>query len=202
MPLNIKETVFYKVFGEDDKRGIKFDEVLKYVRFTNVTVTRRLTPKDKGKVPSNGHGRRDMEVFLEWLHKKGVRRILKLVVEENSDGKAVHSDQAIKTALDKMMVEHLDWQKMDLDPQVIDGIGSRAESKKRHTDESEKEPVPAPRPNNKLKKLDLRWSGNNAVLRAWSEPEGLPLLKKLKAVNIIIPANIDVSNTILPHMES
>lgn len=88
-----------------------FDDVLMYVRFTNVTVRRRPTPRDKEKEPKDMPGRRDMEFFFDWLHEKGVRRILKLTVEEN--GGIVHSDASIKTALDKMVVEHLDWQKVD-----------------------------------------------------------------------------------------
>jgi hypothetical protein len=52
-----------------------------------------------------------MEFFFDWLYNKGVRHILKLTVEEN--GGAVHSDEAIKTALDRVVIEHLDWQKVD-----------------------------------------------------------------------------------------
>lgn len=91
--------------------SMQFDEVLKYVRFTKVTVRRRPKPRDKAKDPGAEPGRRDMEFFFDWLYNKGVRHILKLTVEEN--GGAVHSDEAIKTALDRVVVEHLDWQKVD-----------------------------------------------------------------------------------------
>lgn len=106
LPLEVKEELFNETF-----RVTKFDEVLKFVRFTNVTVKRRITPQNKAQLSSGGLGRQDMEFFLDFLYKKGVRYILKVVVEET--GRAVHSNKAIKNALDKMMIEHLDWQKMD-----------------------------------------------------------------------------------------
>ncbi|ROW04705.1 hypothetical protein VMCG_04794 [Cytospora schulzeri] len=176
--------------------SMKFDEVLKYVRFTNVTVRRRPTPRDKLKEPGTEPGRRDMEFFFDWLYNKGVRHIIKLTVEEN--GGAVHSDEAIKTALDKVIVEHLDWQKVDMDPEVICGISAQAEDK---LDENEDDHVTIDdiqtdtstadeASNNKLKVLDLRWSGSIAVLRAWSEPQGLPLLQDLQTVNIIVPGHV------------
>lgn len=88
-----------------------FDDVLMYVRFTKVTVRRRPTPRDKAKEPGAEPGRRDMEFFFDWLHSKGVQRILKLTVEEKVG--TAHSDEAIKTALQHVVVEHLDWQKVD-----------------------------------------------------------------------------------------
>lgn len=106
LPLEVKEELFNETF-----KVTKFDEVLKFVRFTNVTVKRRNTPQTKAQRSNGGLGRQDMEFFFDFLYKKGVRYILKAVVEEN--GCTVHSNEAIKNALDKMMIEHLDWQKMD-----------------------------------------------------------------------------------------
>lgn len=45
----------------------------------------------------------------------------------------------------------------------------------------------------KLKVLDLKWSGNDTVLRAWSEPQGLPMLQNLQTVNINLPEDVVVS---------
>lgn len=106
LPADISADLFKKTFS-----AMQFDEVLKYVRFTHVNVRRRRTPRDIAKEPGVELGRRDMEFFLDWLYDKGVRHILKLTVEEN--GATVHNDQVIKTALSKVMVEHLDWQKTD-----------------------------------------------------------------------------------------
>lgn len=106
LPVDISGDLFKKTF-----MNMQLDKVLKYVRFTDVTVHRRPTPRDRGKKPEAEPGRRDTVFFFDWFHMKGVQRILKLTVEENGD--AVHSDEAIRTALDKVIVEHLDWQKID-----------------------------------------------------------------------------------------
>lgn len=76
-----------------------------------------------------------------------------------------------------------------VDPEVICGISSEAEHWPTGDDYCQHS-------NNELKVLDLRWSGSNAVLRAWSEPEGLPLLRNLETVNIIIPDKLIVSGHI------
>lgn len=81
---------------------------------------------------------------------------------------------------------------MKVDPELIRGISSQAdddmfEKTRNGVEVSSK---------NQVKQLDLQWSGNNAVLRAWSEPEGLPSLQHLETVNIIVPEDTVVSNTI------
>lgn len=198
LPSELKEDLFEKAF-----QVIKFDEVLQYVHFTNVTVIRRQKPNSKNDRPRGGLGRRDMEFFFNFLHKKGVRYILKLVVEEGV--RSVHSDEAIKNSLDRIIVEHLDWRKVDcrhrypdmiicslltfrttVDPQLICGISSQAE------DMLDKNEGDAGR-RNQLRQLDLQWSGNSAILRAWSEPEGLASLPHLETVNITVPDDTVVS---------
>ncbi|EXK24202.1 hypothetical protein FOMG_19059 [Fusarium oxysporum f. sp. melonis 26406] len=95
-----------------------------------------------------------------------VRHIIKLSVEDSGDsGQKVHSDEVIQSALEKFVIEHLDWQKTDLDPETILHISKR-----------------------QLRKLTLIWSRSNAVLRAWSEQDALPLLPHLQEVEIIPPA--------------
>lgn len=106
LPSELKEDLFEKAF-----QATKFDEVLKFVHFTNVTVIRRQKANSKNERQSGGLGRQDMEFFFNFLYKKGVRYILKVVVEE--DGQSLHSDEAIKNSLDRMIVEHLDWRKID-----------------------------------------------------------------------------------------
>ncbi|THV44375.1 hypothetical protein BGAL_0659g00010 [Botrytis galanthina] len=71
-----------------------------------------------------------------------------------------HSDEAIENALEGFDVEILDWRKVDLCPEAI-WMSSR-----------------------KLREVYLRWSGNNAVLRGWSEPEGLRRLEHLTKVHL------------------
>lgn len=106
LPAELKEDLFVKAF-----EATKFDEFLNFVHFTNVTVTRHQRPNSKNQRPKAGSGRRDMEFFFNFLYKKGVRHILKVSIEES--GQSVHSDEAIKNALDRITVEHLDWQKVD-----------------------------------------------------------------------------------------
>jgi hypothetical protein len=49
-----------------------------------------------------------------------------------------------------------------------------------------------------LAEVTLKWSGNNVVLRGWSEAEGLPQLPALKAITLNILAMSDV--TIYQHL--
>lgn len=74
-----------------------------------------------------------------------------------------------------------------VNPEILCGISSQAANTIANEDETESTI-------NKLRVLDLRWSGNDAVLRAWSEPRGLPLLQNLQTVNIILPEDVDVSD--------
>ncbi|KAK1990876.1 hypothetical protein LX36DRAFT_663825 [Colletotrichum falcatum] len=183
LPSEIQDHVFLERFGRDGNSGIRFDEVLMYVRFPIVAVERtgRRAPKPRAL------GRQDMEFFFDWLYNKGVRRILKVEVDDS--GKIPHSDQAIQISLEKIMVEHLDWQKTDLDPRVICQISSKAEPA---GPGASRESSALSNTNNGLREVTLKWSGNNAVLRAWSELEGLPQLPNLQVVNLNVPAQSDL----------
>jgi hypothetical protein len=128
-----------------------------------------------------------MEFFFKWLYAKGVRRILRVEVEESE--KRYHSDESIQSSLERFVVEHLDWQKTDLDPRVICQLGSKAH----HPSYEDGEGSRPNGPRNQLREVTLKWSGNNAVLRGWSESEGLPLLEKLEIVNLNIPPKSEVS---------
>ncbi|KAF4969888.1 hypothetical protein FSARC_2984 [Fusarium sarcochroum] len=185
VPKKIPDHVFNEHFGKDKDRGIRLDEVLMYVRFPIVTVTHsgRKAPKPRAA------GRQDMEFFFNWLHMKGVRRILRVEVEDSDT--APHSDESIMISLEKIVVEHLDWQKTDLDPRVICQQGSKAN----HPDPFEGARGQTSGPKSQLREVTLKWSGNNAVLRAWSEAEGLPRLEKLETVNIHTPAYSDLLDT-------
>jgi len=140
--------------------NVTFDNVLKYVAFPAVHVKdwrdkpERLAPLEKAR------GRFDMLFFFNWLREKRVKRILKVIVEDNEQ--PPHSDEAIELALQGFDVETLDWSKPDLEPETICNACD------------------------KLKDVVLHWSGNNAVLRAWSDPEGLRKLSKLSVINLIV----------------
>ncbi len=146
---------------EESFRNVQFDDVLKYVAFPAVRVL-NWPPNSLRRGPSEAppQGRTDMLYFFKWLREtKKVKRILKVIVEDNKDP---HTDEAIEESLKTFGVEVLDWSKPDLDPETI----CRASSE--------------------LTEIMLHWGGNNAVLRAWSEPEGLRKLRNLTLINLVV----------------
>ncbi|KAL7933306.1 hypothetical protein V8C35DRAFT_305479 [Trichoderma chlorosporum] len=191
LPDKIDSHTFEDRFGKDDTSGIRFDDVLMYVRFPLVTVTL----KGRNARPPRAKGREDMEFFFGWLHRKGVRRILRVEVDDG--GPIPHSDESIRNSLDKIIIEHLDWSKRDLDPRLICQISSNA---KLSDVDFEDESLTASR--NELREIKLQWSGNNAVLRAWSEINGLPQLPKLKVINLSIPTQADLGYDSVSWVES
>lgn len=193
---------FQERFGEDKNSGLRFDEVLQYVNFPRVTVDpgrrAKKEQEDEGSYEAlGGQGRRDMVYFFNWLHAKGVRHIIRVSVADLGDesGRGGHSDEAIQRSLEKFVVEQLDWQKMDLCPQTILHVGSLAEANRDASLPVDDAPPESLRrhPNSQLTELVLRWSGNNAVLRAWSEAEGLPLLTQLRRIFLYVPPPSQVS---------
>ncbi|KAK5992939.1 Intracellular serine protease-like protein [Cladobotryum mycophilum] len=145
---------------EASYKGLKFDEVLQYVDFRGVRLHQRArTSRSSGASSLQGIGRNDMVKFFDWLWGKGVRNIIKVIVEEGKDG-FPHNDEAIETALKRFNVEILDWRKVDLDPRTIRDACQKSD----------------------LRELHLRWSGSNGILRAWSEPEGLAKIHSLQQI--------------------
>lgn len=188
------------MFGESEIDGYKFDAVLQYATFPCVKVhatgraaamqSKRLN-EDKNTKPG-AKSREDLKYFLDWLYNKGVRHIIRLSVEDSGDpSQEVHSDEVIQAALARLSIEHLDWQKMDLDPETILHIGSQIPY--------EGPPPPEGLDNantaykSPLEKLTLLWSGSNAALRAWGDQEALPMLPCLREVEIIQPPSRLVS---------
>lgn len=138
-------------------KEVKFDRVLKYVAFPSVKVE-RWSERPWG---SNVRGRCDMVFFFNWLrYDKKVERILKVIVNDSNPQLRPHADEAIEMCLRGFNVESLEWSKQDLDPVTICEIGQS------------------------LRSLSLVWGGQNAVLRGWSDPEGLRALPKLSVVHL------------------
>lgn len=201
LPRKLIWNEFIKLFGADSHKGLKLDKVLQNVTFPYVEV------KLKGRLADIAHdseqrsgvrqlgglGRKDMKYFFDWLYAKGVRHILNVTVKELGDsGEKAHSDKAIQESLDRFVIEHLDWQKKDLDPETIFCVSSRALEKQT----SSKNPDTVEfHPDRQLKELSLRWGGSNAVLRAWSEPEGLAMLPRLQKVYLYKPPSDKVRTT-------
>jgi hypothetical protein len=138
---------------------LQLDEFLQYVYFPQVDLDREEAEPLLEGLDSTIKGRTDMLFFFRWLRQeKEVRRILHVVVDDLRD--KPHSDETIEECLRDFEVEELDWQKLDLCPSTIRAIGAN------------------------IKKLHLHWSGNNAALRAWSEPDGLAFVDGLAHVTV------------------
>ncbi|KAF7920648.1 hypothetical protein BELL_1448g00020 [Botrytis elliptica] len=160
-PLKIDPEEFIESFEH-----VKLDTVLQYVAFPNVRVHPAPDyPYALDKSTGDGNGRCDMMFFFQWLKDKGVKRILKVIVDDSNT--PAHSDEAIEKALQGFDVEILDWRKVDLCPETI-WTASR-----------------------KLREVHLQWSGNNAVLRGWSESEGLRRLEDLTKVHLHVKQDLE-----------
>lgn len=158
----------------------KFDSILQYVVFPAITLK-----KDKEILPpcgffrsyeelykSNTIGRNDFLFFFAWLStEKGVKQIIKLVVD---DFENPHSDDIIEKCLSLFDIDVLNWSKADLDPEILCTACPR------------------------VREIQLRWGGNNAILRAWSERDGLPRLKDLQKITL----DYDEVNTKTRSLES
>ena len=121
----------------------------------NVAVSRVIFKQPKNKEP----GRTDMEIIFKLLKEKGVRHIVKVIVFDSEA--PPHSDESIERCFSGFKsIEILDWRKIDLCPQTIC---------KACPDVVE---------------LHLWWSGNNAILVAWSAPGGLAKLPRLKEIHL------------------
>ncbi|KAI0099322.1 hypothetical protein GGR51DRAFT_396279 [Nemania sp. FL0031] len=142
-----------------------FDNVLRYVAFNKVELhsppsrDTQLLAKKSTLQPRPGRGRADLTFFFNWLRNKHVEHILRVIVEDSPE--RPHSDKAIETCLKHFQVESLEWRKLDICPETLFNA-CRV-----------------------VNHLHLWWSGNRAILRAWSEPEGLAKLENLKTVTLL-----------------
>jgi hypothetical protein len=148
-------------FDEFEKNyaNFKFNDVLLYVKFRWIELD-ELKISSKKEKANPGTGRRDMAPFFNWLWVCGVRNIIKVTVEDRHG--TSHSDEVIEGALRRFDIEILDWRKEDLDPRTIQTASSQSS----------------------LRELHLQWSGNNAILRSWSEPDGLVKITSLRRIHI------------------
>lgn len=137
---------------------VQFEDTLKYVLLPNIRVT---GSRALGKPASKdvGRGRDDYWYIFDWLKKRGVKRIFNLYIDDREEPS--HSDEIIEKSLQGIEVRKVwDWQRLDLSSEVIVKA--------------------AP----KVRQVNLYWGGNNAILRSWSEYEGLNQLNKLESVKL------------------
>jgi hypothetical protein len=142
---------------------LKFDEVLRYVNFRPVELEASLVrtrPSASPTAEDSGAGRADMVALFGWLYKKGVRTVIKVVVDDRKG--TPHGDEAVEKALSKFDIEILDWRKVDMDPRTI-WQGCRESN---------------------IRQIHYWWSGKNKALSVCGEADGLVRLKNLRRVCI------------------
>ncbi|TGO48275.1 hypothetical protein BCON_0245g00030 [Botryotinia convoluta] len=88
------------------------------------------------------------------------------------------NDEAIEKALQGFDVEILDWRKVDLCPETV-WTSSR-----------------------ELREVYLQWSGNNVVLRGWSELEGMKRLENLTKVHLYVKQDLESHSRIQKEFDS
>ncbi|KAF2967460.1 hypothetical protein GQX73_g6088 [Xylaria multiplex] len=121
----------------------------------------RPSPTDvvENKPSKDGTGRRDFKEIFDVLETKRVRKIHRLVVDD--DDAYPHQDEIIET-LSRFEIEEFQWNKMDLSSSVLCHA------------------VPY------VQTLRLFSSGNHSVLRDWSSVDGLNQLGLLRSVYLKI----------------
>jgi len=143
---------------------LRFETVLRYVyvpildiQTPSVERGAMIIENDKDK---DGRSRKECELIFRLLWDRGVRKIIKVVVEEQED--CHHTDEMIAgLSLHKLDIEEWDWKIKDLCSETIRRAAPNA------------------------KTLFLYSSGNNAVLRSWSRDGGLNKFAKVPSIHIV-----------------
>ncbi|KAF8244126.1 hypothetical protein K440DRAFT_610568 [Wilcoxina mikolae CBS 423.85] len=148
-------------------QSLKFENILQYVQIPRYPFSTRgtaATSADDTETNRDGIGRRDFKLIFDLLHKKGVKKIIKLIVDDDED--TPHSDEIIEQ-LSCFEIEEWDWRKMDICSEVIR--------------------TAAPH----VQQVFLYSSGNNSVLHGWSCSDGLNQLKNLREVHTFIRRRLE-----------
>jgi hypothetical protein len=147
---------------------LKFSDILQYVGIPKVTLDLTSpTGPNTSRIRSggrsskfDGEGRSDLVYVFNHLRAKGVKTVLKVIVDDLQ--KPSHSEEAIEEALKGLGIEIWDWKRPDLCSEVIYNVAPRA------------------------REVHLYWSGNNAVLRGWAEERGLKRLTELRDLHLSV----------------
>lgn len=142
-------------YMDADKAEIKFESYLQYVYIPNLRVRNVKNVELEAETWWESGSRKDYVYIFRWLKmKKGVQRILSIVVED--DPIDFHSDEAIEEAVKDFHIEVWDWVKLDICSNTI----------------------LAAAPN--VTDLTLYWGGNRAILKSWVASDGLVMLEKVR----------------------
>ena len=147
---------------EEGLHHLEFEDTLQYVALPRLRLEKRkVLSSIRRTVSPDGQGCHDMEFFFNFLRMKGVKRIIRVIVDDSVEPS--HSDEAIERALAGLRVELWDWRKIDLS---ILSIFNAAPD---------------------VSEITLYWSGNVVVLRGWememTKSSGLGHLERLN-VNV------------------
>ncbi|GAB1318489.1 hypothetical protein MFIFM68171_08699 [Madurella fahalii] len=139
--------------------------------------------------------RRDAVRVFSWLRKRGVEKVIKVVVMDTDEH--FHDDEAIENALEGFEVEKWDWKRYDIPSGVIARSTSAVED------------------------VTLYFSGNDAILDDWGGAEGfgneslfpelrrvqvqldpgvsneelrVAILRKLRRRNVVVEVGIDIGS--------
>ena len=140
------------------------DKMLNCVYIPKVTVKwnddESLHLRDKLE-PARCEGQTDFFMIFEWLRQAGVKRILQVIVDDSTkpedEDPRPHSDDAIFHCLVPFEIEVWDWKRLDISSDLIRRIGE-----------------------NHISEVHLYCSGLDAVLRHWSDRNGLARLSKVR----------------------
>ncbi|KAF5703618.1 intracellular serine protease [Fusarium mundagurra] len=183
LPSNVEATSLLDLLS-----SVKLGETLQYVSLPDIQVdfTRRFPLMSHNNTKKSGKARWDLQIIFGYLGAQGVRHIIRVDVDDSKE--FPHSDEAILKSFGMITVEVFNWKKVDLDPRVICNLGSKVARE-------EVESVVPKTCHSQLREVTLSWSGNNTTLRAWSEPEGLPLLPLLRKIIILVPSEEEIAES-------
>lgn len=141
------------------RRHYKLDTILRCVYLPAITVK-----WDDSNIPSKNMadawkcvGRTDLYLIFDWLKNVvGVKKVVEVVVVDDSKDRKPHSDQAIKECLRDLDVEIWNWKRMDISSELIYTVAG-----------------------DYVSVVYLYCSGVNAVLRGWSDINGLAKLQNV-----------------------
>lgn len=144
-------------------QSLEFENILQYVHIPRHPFSTKANSATSGDVSDNrtdtgaGAGRQDFKRIFDLLHEKGVKKIIRLMVDD--DEVCPHTDEIIE-GLHRFEIEDWEWKKVDISSVVLQKAAAHAQQ------------------------VRLWSSGNHSVLRDWSSCDGL---KELKRVRIFQP---------------
>lgn len=146
---------------------LKFSKTLQYVA---LPALQRSTPQSPGKENWKDEGENQviersspspyLEVF-KWLRTRGVERVMEIIIEDDLDDPT--TDAEIQSTLKDLCTEIWNWRKYDISADTIVQAAPHA------------------------RELYLYTTGKKAVLREWSDEEGLHKLKNVSRRSKVIP---------------